>query len=99
MEASAFAVSSVSGLALESARVAVGFVVAEVGDGSTAVSAYSISEVLPAHVKVTFRRPRPAVPARGCARETTHKGPRFVVHEQQEGHTRSRASWRWCWGR
>jgi len=39
MEASAFAVSSVSGLALESARVAVGFVVAEVGDGSTAVSA------------------------------------------------------------
>ena len=39
MEASALIVLSVSGLALESARVAVYFVVAEGGDGSTAVSA------------------------------------------------------------
>ena len=41
MEASACVVSSVSGLALESARVSVGFVVAVVGGGSTAVSASS----------------------------------------------------------
>ena len=64
MEASAFVVSSVSGLALESARVSVGFVVAVVGDGSTAVSASSFPKELPAggKLEVTFRRPRPAVP-------------------------------------
>ena len=86
MEASAFVVSSVSGLALESARVSVGFVVAVVGDGSTAVSASSFPKELPAggKLEVTFRRPRPAVPTRGCARETIHKEPRFVLHEEQE---------------
>ena len=47
MEASAFVVSSVSGLALESARVSVGFVVAVVGDGSAAVSANSFPKELP----------------------------------------------------
>ena len=88
MEASAFVVSSVSGLALESARVSVGFVVAVVGDGSTAVSANSFPKELPAggKLKVTFRRPRPAVPTRGCARETIHKEPRFVLHEEQEAY-------------
>ena len=82
----AFAVASVSGLALESARVAVGFVVARIDDGSAGISVDSLSKTLLAGEKleVTFRRPRPAIPARGSARETIHRQPRFVLHKEQE---------------
>ena len=85
---SAFVVSSVAGLALESARVQAGYFIVQIGDGSAAISGGSLSGHLPAGGKldVTFRRPRPAIQLHGSARETIHKEPRFVLHEQQEAY-------------
>ena len=75
------------GLALESARVAVGFALARIGGGEVATEG-ALPRELSAGQKpeLTFRRPCPVIPARGAARETTHKEPRFVLHAEQEAY-------------
>mmetsp|Transcript_54569 Transcript_54569/g.124292 ORF Transcript_54569/g.124292 Transcript_54569/m.124292 type:complete len:609 (-) Transcript_54569:104-1930(-) len=80
----ALVVSEVGGLALESARVAVGFVLVRIGGGEVATEGALPRELSAGQkLELTFRRPRPVIPARGAARETIHKEPRFVLHAEQ----------------
>ena len=83
----ALVVSEVGGLALESARVAVGFVLVRIGGGEVATEGALPRELSAGQkLELTFRRPRPVIPARGAARETIHKEPRFVLHAEQEAY-------------
>ena len=72
---------------LESARVAVGFVLVRIGGGEVATEGALPRELSAGQkLELTFRRPRPVITARGAARETIHKEPRFVLHAGQEAY-------------
>lgn len=84
-------VVSVTGLALESGLVQVGYVVVAVVE-EAAQADMAFGELAAGQkIALAFRRPMPPIPYHGCARETIHKEPRFVMPREVEEWLRQNA--------